>query len=249
MIKSVSIKKGLLKDLKMSSMKFTDGVNIVLGPNGCGKSVLLKTIQHHYPLTYPKPLEYKSVLGSPTWKHYLAEAICEIDIEYTGGAVYYFDYGNIQNTKGKVDAAMSGGGGLGESLLEMFNKPSSGQKTLKAINGLLNLPHNVTMPKVEGNPSWVAAQQNFIDLYTKFPDGGKPTLLLDEIETSLSPDLQLKFLDSVLRTLAQTFQVICVTHNPLAILFKKYNIINLYPDKLETYKIHLQGLVDGKYDV
>lgn len=242
MIKSIKIPKGsLLADLNViKDMTFTDGVNIIYAPNGAGKSVLLKSLSHIFPTKYPKPSDYSG--SDKSFKDYLNKAISAVDVDYDGGAVYYFDYSTIQNSDQKLSKVLSGAeGSLGEALNEVFSKPSSGQKSFRFIDKLLNLDGEVKMPDDFGvhNDVWEKAKTNFVKYYSKFPKTGKPVLLLDEIETSLDPDKQLLFLDGILATLSEKFQIICVTHNPMILYFHWYNIINFYPDKsARTLQIH-----------
>ena len=109
MISKIEVLPGLLYDLKFpKTWEFTPDVNIIFGPNGCGKSVFLKSIAHYFPPTYPKPLEYSGL--DLEWNDYLSKTINLLEIEYTGGAVHYFDYMAHQNTAENFKKAQEGDG-------------------------------------------------------------------------------------------------------------------------------------------
>lgn len=243
MITKVNIKKGILTNLKFpKTWEFNDKVNIIYGPNGCGKSVFLKSLAHYFPTQYPKPLEYSDDKG---FDGYLDKAINKLDITYDGGSVNYFDFMMHQDKIGNFNKIQNGGdGSMLEAISQIYNKPSSGQMTIGFINKLLQIPKTVVYPKIYGNEVWEKAQRNFINYYEELPKDGKPTLLLDEIETGLDPDKQLLYLDSVLSTLSQDFQIICVTHNPLVLFFTWYNVINLYPDQSKELKLKIKWLLN-----
>lgn len=231
MIKSVSINGGIIKNLGIfpSELTFTDGVNIIFSPNGSGKSIFLKSLQHRFPISFPKPLSYPG-LGEYDWNGYVSKDINDLEIDYDGGIVHYFDNFSIQDSHGNFDKAQSGEGDFMDAVITLVNKPSSGQKIIKKLNSLVNLPTQVSFPKLNGNESWEKCQQNFIDYYSHFPLDSKPIILLDELDASLDPDKGLMFLDSVLSQLSIKFQIICVTHNPMVLMMNWYNILNFYPD-------------------
>lgn len=238
MITKVKIGSGILTKINAipTKLHFTDGVNIIYAPNGAGKTVLLKSIAHYFPVTPPTPMNYPGVSQkSMTFENYLRTALNPLSIDYDGGAVYYFGADNHQNLYGNFYSAMDGNGDLLNSIRDIVTKPSTGQLAIKFINNIANLEPTVNLdvinPKV--NDMWQKTQAEFVRYYKQFPSTGKPTVMLDEIETHIDPLRQLQFLSNVLQNLSDKFQVICVTHNPLALFLKDCNIINCYT-KAET---------------
>lgn len=247
MIKSVKIIGGVLEELNIfpKEIEFSDGVNIIFAPKGSGKSIFLNSLEHRFPTRYPQPLQYRG-FGKQSWNDYLSQDINQLEVDYNGGIVYHFDNFSIQDSRGNFARAQEGNGDFHSAVLNIINKPSSGQKSLMTLNGFLNLPRQIQFPKKSGNEMWERAQQNFIDFYSQFPLDSKPTLLLDELDASLDPDKQLLYLDSVLSTLSQTFQIICVTHNPLVLFIDWYKIHNFYPDQSKELMSKMQWLFNKR---
>ena len=238
MIHSVKIpKKSIIGNIGVlpTTLEFTDGVNIIFAPNGSGKSLLLQSIAYHLPLVAPPP-----TLDGGSWAKYLRRAVVPLDINYGGGAVSLVENFTIQDSHGR----WQNGGDTFETLQEIVSKPSSGQREVRAINRLKDYPKVITLAKPNGNSTWVVAVEAFNGFYRQFDVEAKPTLLIDELDASLDPDKGLMFLDSVLSTLAQDFQIICVSHNPLIPLFDWYNILNFYPDQSEGLKLKINWLVE-----
>lgn len=231
MIKSVKVLGGVLKDLGKfpEEIVFSEGVNIIFSPNGSGKSIFLKSLQHRFPTSYPQPISYPD-LGEYDWNRYISKDINQLEVDYDGGIVHYFDNFSIQDSHGRFQKAQYGDGDFSDAVSTLLSKPSSGQKIIQTLNSLLNLPTQVTFPKLSGNESWEKCQKNFIDFYSQFPVDSKPTILLDELDASLDPDKGLIYLDSVLSQLETKFQIICVTHNPMVLMMNWYNILNFYSD-------------------
>lgn len=245
MIKSVKIVGGVLKDLGKFPEKivFSEGVNIIFSPNGSGKSIFLKSLSHRFPTTYPTPLNYPG-MGQYDWNDYISKDINQLEVDYDGGIVHYFDNFSIQDSHGNFQKAQYGEGDFSEAIQTILQKPSSGQKIIKFVDSLADLPTRVQFPKRHGNDAWERAQQNFIEFYKQFPSDSRPTILLDELDASLDPDHGLMFLDSVLATLSQEFQVICVTHNPLVLLMDWYTIHNFYQDSSKELLYKMNWLFD-----
>lgn len=227
--------KTMLK--KIGEFEFTDGLNIVFGPNGCGKSTLLKLISTMFMCeiggvpTIGEMSLHKFVDNTKNsiinWKfpsgvEYVhdGQPIFKYSPEKNQEEHYQTDWDNVQmvvNDKMSADL-------------------SSGQKVLRDLQVILG--HACDLEAVK------EATHSMNSLWTERADGikdvilngtiqqGKRTVLMDEPDRSLDLPAQLKIWKYLENEWSDTFQIIVATHNPMA-LSVDANFIDVVPGYVE----------------
>jgi hypothetical protein len=106
---------------------------------------------------------------------------------------------------------------------EMFAKVSSGQERIIRLNRLADIlksiPDLTKKPKNynDVNDTWQKAMDKFTKYVKSRPLEGPSTLLLDEVDQSVSIPLQKDFWTIAIPNIAKRFQVIASTHCPFAL--------------------------------
>ena len=269
MIKLVAIHKGergtftnklYIKSGRPRYFKFTDGINVITGRNGSGKSVLLKIIKTLCGIsddsthaTMIEPLYIKKNFWGDnddednyyTYPEYFQKKLKnlgfpEININWDGSIVHYltpefFDPKRLWNL---LDNPMKRGGqelfGTGEILNKFLNDHSSGEGGIQLLGKLLNLTQEYPEPITNVNDVWLDADRRFHEWINSMPRDGKPTLLIDELDARLDLDNQKAYWDYI-HYLTKIWQVIVVSHSYFA--FKLDNVNHIPLDKLYFNKV------------
>lgn len=243
MIKSIKItdKNSVIgKSWGETTLSFIDGVNIIYGPNGVGKSVLLKQLAYYSFVSEkgwsrgiePRTQQYS--MDFSLWKVNIKEYIeknnklgkCELD--WDGVAVFKSE-GALTDAHRIVAEIMCGCENKQELPLDKlkkmeFNKFSNGQRTMLYIDHILDLQVPDLSIPVGQNTYFKDYGKILSDYIVTLPRDGKPTLLLDEIDNYLDFDNLFWFWKKAIPKLAKKYQIIVITHNPMFI-DKKMNII------------------------
>lgn len=245
-IKNVTIQSGYA--LKLSGIKenpkftFTDGVNVLFGPNGCGKSTVINILAAYSSVPvgmgarggWSKYLE-PTIDQKPRFPNaYISQSPgkCKAKIEWNGLPTFL-------HSASLSDAPIQFFGEDGDGIMTdvdqiqtIFSKPSQGQsrivKLLKLKDTLKNPPNLRTMPATDHmNSTWqkmFSAQH----AYLKTLSGeGRMTILFDEPDRSLAIPLQIQFWTHYLPNLAKEFQIIIATHSFVPIFVNKFSIIDM----------------------
>jgi len=218
-----------LKDLR--ELEFTDGVNVLWGPNGCGKSSILKLIARYM---HCEQGGYSVVTGNSFRKVVTWETSSKFkdgaDIEHDGQSVFMIDpqhaigleYGGSQFD---YDFVFQG-------CANARHDRSLGQTTDMRIGMVLKraLDEKIMTIEYKAAVHTDAQRAAFEFLQPRFEGEHKPTLLLDEPDTGLDLDMKYRLWIPALGSLRKQFQIIIATHNPLAM--RKAlgaNVIDLKP--------------------
>lgn len=217
MIKSITPKSGLLKDLNIPKLTFDDDITLIVGKNGSGKSALLKTIHHYFPSEFIEPFHLSKGFGEKSFNYYLNGFHSRAEFEYTGGKVHLVDAREYANVHARFDADMA------NTMLRMMSHDSRGEDMMKAVNSLFEIDSNfedylvfLNEKKKSVNDVWRDAIDMYKDYYEPYDHTQKPTLLIDEYDTSFDLDHQNAFIHHFLPELAKKWQVICVSHSIFA---------------------------------
>lgn len=236
MIKKVKVTAGYaakLPALQDKTIKFGPGLNILFGPNGCGKTTLVKLLGAYSGTKagwsrFVEPriaraeqnLEYPEVLGCE------APGDARAKVEWDGTASFLMSPETGDFPGASIDDAPDGIMGAGDLMAEMMGRPSSGQSRLIRLNRFLEtlkkgdgIPDLTKLPSKykDVNDTWQKAMKEFADYAKTLPRDGPVTILLDEIDRSLSlPNQAVLWLD-VLPAVAKRYQVIAATHCPFAL--------------------------------
>lgn len=263
MINSITIKKTNTRHFtnrlfhnknKDITYGFNDGINIVTGRNGSGKSVLLDLIKTNCGImgrsTYsvmPTPMELNGFFSEnwqtiPEWIETRTKnlGLPAVQLQWDGSIVHHLtpsDF-NSDTMWGRMDNMVStkqSFSGL-EILDKMMSSRSSGENTNQILHKLLSLPERYDEPLTNANDLWLRASKIHQDwlLSFKFPKG-KPTLLIDELDNHLDIDNQSSYW-KLFEYLSEKWQVIVVSHSIFAFKQKNVKYINLTPGYFKTVK-------------
>lgn len=265
MIKSITFYKGQKKFTnklyhhknKDITFNFTDGLNIITGRNGSGKSVLLDMIRNNcgiisdnsYPVM-PNPMHLHS-WSDDKWismSNYIKNQFenndyPNCDIVWDGSMVHYltpdtFDSERMwnremargENFSHQISNDLFSGI---EILGKMISHNSKGESSIQVLNKIFNLSieYQKQLTKKDVNDVWVKASDIFHDWLNSMPRNEKPTLLIDELDSHLDLDNQKSYWNYI-NYLTQKWQVIVVSHSIFALRLKKscdfdINYINL----------------------
>lgn len=240
MIKKIKIKSGYpmkLEALKGKTFSFAEGLNILFGPNGCGKTTLLR-LAGAYSATKAGWSHFVDPVisfddkkpGYPEVMDTLAPGDARADVDWDGTASFFMSPETGDFPGASIDDAPDGLMDAGDLMVEMMGRPSSGQSRLIRLNrfleGIKKGPLAPDLTKVPDkvnhvNDVWQRAIRGFADYVKELPRKGPPTVLLDEVDRSLSiPNQAVLWLD-ILPLVAKKYQVIAATHCPFALAHKE----------------------------
>lgn len=245
MITHIQFKSGYPLNIPFVGNKiftFNKGINILFGPNGCGKSTILKTIKAYCGIEkggwtfINDPMALASNLF-PTAYWGLTPSRCVADVGWDGTPSFFND-GDIKvdNTFFYMSNRMSDDGITSESeqMDLLAEKPSSGQYRISKINKVLNLIRNIphyTDKDIPTNYKYTDCIKE-LDYWKRLSNSGPQSLLLDEPERALSIPLQKKLFSEVLPQFTD-LQVIIATHSIFCLNMKNVNFIEFEPGYIE----------------
>ena len=249
---------------------FTDGVNLLYGPNGCGKSTLIKTLKGYSGIktggwTHPSaPNEIGIGRGGghdfPHCYSTYTPANCKANVVWDGTPSFFND-GDIKinellffyNFK-QFDDGITDPHDLEKQLKEF---PSAGQYRLNKINKVINLikqgPPKYDMDANTKHPDKldvVFAKREFQfwkyinDLYIKTFGKGKNTILLDEPERSLSHAKQKELFLKIIPNEFKDYQVIIATHSLYSIFTPNANIIEMETGYINGFRTAVKEIAN-----
>ncbi len=233
--------------------EFTPGVNILFGPNGCGKSTILDTIKSYCfiekggwtKLQDPMKFGMNSIRDLPHALAYFAPGRVSALVGWDGTPTLY-NKGDIELSK---DWFFYDSGQLSDGITTqqehvgfLADKPSTGQYRINRLNKIRDLI--ASPPTMQSPPSVPSPQvRNALEDQKKYMQSlnstGRCTLLLDEPERALSVPMQ-RDLFNMITEIGQFAQVIVATHSPFCLGIKQSNVIDVVPnystDTLEAVK-------------
>ena len=253
MIQTVKIQSGVLKTVLKSQQEFnfSEGLNVIWGQNGAGKSLLLKTIADycfvdsnhgggwssdcHINFNF-SPYEYQ-YKNKDINEVYEFNRFSKIITDWNGDAVFYMHHDDMIDQTHIMGYEMNGSTwikGIGKIMDNVFKKqkkhvfPSSGE----IIKGITKMLLNIETPDLTIDTTWKKSQSYDSDFvsYIKYlkkirNKKHKPTLLLDEIDSQLDTMNQIWFHEEIIPKLLEKYQIILVSHSIFALKHK--NIIDL----------------------
>jgi hypothetical protein len=233
---------------RLSSIPFTPGLNILWGPNGCGKSTILLTIARmmHCRQSGNSVVTKSSIhdlfpLSNP--QDAMSGGVIPI---HDGQSVRYFDPGNKVGVTGSQfdDDFMELGIGT-----MMAEKLSQGQQTLRGLSSALNVKPSAiryTVSKDRANELWGSRIERVEQSLRPSIPKGPPTILLDEPDRSLALIYQGNFWQGASTAGSKKAQIIASSHSPFALFLSGANYIDLIPGYLEQCRNAVRMLAEDQ---
>lgn len=229
MIRSLKVLEGFatkLPAIGKKTFEFQKGINILFGPNACGKTTIINLVGAYSGTKagwskfidpfYAKE-EYPGVFKT------LAPGDCRAEAEWDGSPTFLMSPKTGDPLGSTLDESQDGLMSMDMIVGEMMFKASSGQSRIMRLNKLADVLKAVPdLKKRPGNyesvnSSWQAAMDKFVSYVKKLPRDGPATLLLDEVDQSVSIPVQKAFWLQGVPNLAKKFQLIIATHCPFAL--------------------------------
>lgn len=266
MIRDIYFLDGFPLDLPLIGQRkytFSDGINLLYGPNGCGKSTIIKTLKGYSAIktggwTYPTVPAQTGIgrLNGSDYPHCYSSftpANCKAMVTWDGTPSFYND-GDCKSSPlahffhiQEYQDGITDENDIEKQLKEM---PSSGQYRLSKLNKSLSMVK-------QGAPTYDEKDfgrfpdksdshyslreygywKHIKQLYNTHIGPSKPTILLDEPERSLSHVKQKELFFKILPNELKDYQVIIATHSIYSLFTPTANIIEMehgYIDGLKT---------------
>jgi hypothetical protein len=246
-------------------------VNILFGPNGSGKTTILKALAGEALCT-----DGFTTLLEPTrfgWgdeEYDVADKVRQVKInsckvDWDGAPIYYHNFEDTLkrnfNQMGGYVGSVVASNFAEEALYRMDSgKVSAGQHALYILGRLLlNAAKKRSLESLIGkgfgprvNSVWAKcakAQLEYFASFPKYSEEEPPTLLFDEIDKSLDINATLHLYEEFFPKLIEKCgnQIILVSHNPLVLSENiydspAYNVISLDPEYTKEVKTKLRQL-------
>jgi energy-coupling factor transporter ATP-binding protein EcfA2 len=244
--------------IQNKTFEFTLGINILFGPNGCGKSTIIKTLKSYCGIKrggwtqVSDPLELGTFYVGrmheakplPHAYHVYAPGKATAIVGWDGFPAFFND-GDIKVSETffyqNVGQSEDGITTEAEQLEALALKPSSGQYRIQRINKVISmLGAPPTIEEVERIPDRLQqkdyAKQEVNYWRSLGRRSNKYTVILDEPERSLSLPKQQKLLCEIIPQEMKNYQVIIATHSIFALMMKNVNIIDMESGYVEECK-------------
>ncbi len=200
MINHVAVTDGFAADLpsmKGVTFSFAPGLNILFGPNGCGKTSLLKIIAGYTCCQdggWSKRFDWLNMDKGKEIPAGIRACGCKAKLEWDGTACFY-------NSTTASDSPISHFGmsdmSFTEEVAQIVNKPSDGQIRLTRLNHqfgqIIGKAPDLTKLKDKTGP-WDDPANKYADWVAKLPRTGPSTVLMDEPDRNLSIENQILIL-------------------------------------------------------
>ena len=248
MIKSISFIEGFPLELPLvgrKEFKFKEGLNILFGPNGCGKSTILNTLKSYCGIkgggwtntNNPKELGFSKnkhnqwvlMADAKDFPHgYFIRCPGKslANVWWDGTATFYNDGGIAPSSEFALYRPSETHDGITseeENFLDIAEKPSSGQYRIQKLNKIISLLKRGA-PTSKGDYPPSGKMDMFFDREWDYwmelqrtRGRGSSTILFDEPERSLSLSKQKDLFERVLLSELNEYQVIVATHSIFAL--------------------------------
>lgn len=221
---------------------FTKGINVLYGPNGCGKSTVLNTLKAYCGIEgggwtfFSDPMQLASS-KFPFAYLGITPSRCQANVGWDGTPSFFND-GDIKvnDTFFYMNEKKSDDGitGEAEQMDLLAEKPSSGQYRIKKVNKVFNMIRDIPIYDLNDIPPGYKYEdcKKELEYWRSLPHTGPQTILLDEPERALSIALQKKMFTQIIPQFAD-LQIILATHSIFCLNMKDVNFIEFEPGYIE----------------
>jgi len=272
MIKNIQFIEGFplqLPHIGNRKFEFTDGINLLIGGNGTGKSVILKTLKGYCGIktggwtqpSIPNEIGIGRLGGHGDYPHAYATytpANCKA-LVFWNGLPSFFNDGDVQSnalfTIFNMKQHSDGITNVNDIEKQLKECPSAGQYRAQKLNKVLNMlkdgPPEYTIHShgelVKVDMFWAKREFEFWRYLSKlyndtYKEVGKTTVMFDEPERSLSHAKQKEFFLNVVPNQLKGYQVIMATHSLYAAFCPGANIIEMEDGYIKSFKEAVQDI-------
>jgi hypothetical protein len=239
-----------LPAIAVKTFEFRPGLNILFGPNGCGKTTLLRVTAAFvgcYERGWSKPVadsgKPHTVVPYPRRFSLAAPGHCEAEVDWDGvpGMLHTVDLPRgdmFSDVEEEFD----------EQLAAVMTNPSAGQLVVSMINKLKGVGRNIpditdrtrtifmggeSVQRDHVNSLWAEYIDAFTDYVVSVRASGRKlgpvTVFIDEPDKALSIPNQHVLWTRALPGLAESCQVVAASHSPFALVAPGANVIEMEP--------------------
>lgn len=267
MITHVQAKSGFaaeLANLKDRKFEFGPGVTVLFGPNGCGKTTILKLAAGHTGIDTSNRMMGGGWNRCPKFifedkpkfpAQFVENTVgkCKADVGWDGSGCFYNSAGlgeasvNMGQFVDSEDESPDGLMGFEEQIGLCQGHFSEGElrnhKIFKVVEALKK------PPKLEANKHSRDAQKAYLKYVETLPRDGRVTLLWDEPDRSLSIESQINFWSRFVLSFSrqENVQVIISSHSMVLLhmpkCVKDFTLIDVEANYLEKSKKQLEDLM------
>jgi len=230
------------------TFEFKPGINILFGPNGCGKSTILKTLKAYCGImkggwtavSDPSKLGTGHVqYGFPHLYSHYAPGKCKAEVSWDGTPSFFND-GDIKvsETFFFQNVGNCGDDGItseAEQMDILMKKPSSGQYRIGRLEKVFDTTKSAPVPKAPLKAD-IARMNRERNYWRSLANSGPLTVMLDEPERALCLPLQKQVLCDVIPKEMNDKQVIIATHSVFALEVEGANLIDMEPGYIDVCK-------------
>jgi ABC-type lipoprotein export system ATPase subunit len=264
MIHSLKITSGYAKKLpavkRANRIKFSPSLNILWGPNGCGKTSILEIIAAHtfcYSGGWTRLLDPMELAGLgksesielPAALSYKSPGNCKAVLDWDRVPVFFANGKDEGMGHFILEKARDTTDGITDPMEALFQKMtprSSGERRRAKLNQIQQMLQSApdfrkTKVATHVNQLWQGVYQKQLDYLKQIPNEPRITVLFDEPERHLDLRTSDKFWRELIPHISKYAQVFVATHHPLALQHIK-TAVWITPEKgeeqtaFETYQ-------------